>query len=106
MMGVINLNNLGIVKVGDAFVWKTETQVPDSKQKFPFEGKSLTVVGFMPASYKNRVVLKDPDGSEVLMPLEMVEKALTSQQLPKGTSNPFSEGGQDALSGKPEPPPP
>jgi hypothetical protein len=41
------------------------------------EGQALTVVGFNPR-YKNNVVVRDPCGRDSLMPLEMVEKGLSS----------------------------
>ena len=45
----------------------------------PFEGQLLTVVGFKP-KYKNNVVVRDENGLESLMPMDMVEKALKANQ--------------------------
>ena len=46
----------------------------------PYEGQVLTVVGFKP-SYKNNVVVRDANGEESLIPLQIVEKGLQSRQL-------------------------
>jgi hypothetical protein len=65
---------LGGVKIGDSFVYNTETP------KTPFIGETLKVVGFTPPRYKNRVVLQRPSGEEVLFPLFMVQQELGIRQ--------------------------
>lgn len=61
------------VAIGVKFIFSAA----DFGLKIPpsMEGKELTVVGFKPR-YKNNVVLRDPSGHELLMPLDMVEAAL------------------------------
>jgi hypothetical protein len=71
---------LGSVHVGDWFIFHTAEIFGDRHRKLPFEGQVLTVVGFEPR-YKNNVVLQDASGTTLLMPLDMVEKALHSRQV-------------------------
>ena len=51
-------------------------------QKPPFERQVLTIVGFEP-HYVNNVVVREPNGTESLLPLDMVldmvKKALTAK---------------------------
>jgi hypothetical protein len=74
------LVTLGSVHVGAKFIFRTAELLGERCRKPPFEGQVLTVVGFVPR-YKNNVVLREANGEECLMPLDMVEKALQSQQL-------------------------
>jgi hypothetical protein len=72
--------SLGSVLIGDSFVFRTAEilGLESGIDKLPpFEGQALTVVGFNPR-YKNNVVVRDPYGRNSLMPLEMVEKGLSS----------------------------
>jgi hypothetical protein len=73
------------VAIGTSFRFHTaEVFGSDYRGKLPpFEGQLLTVVGFKPR-YKNNVVVCDEDGSDSLMPLEMVEEALASRARRKG----------------------
>ncbi len=67
------------VLLGAKFVYRTAVIFGAeyaSSRKLPFEDQVLTVVGFEPA-YKNNVVIQDPNGSRSLLPLSMVEKALS-----------------------------
>jgi hypothetical protein len=75
------IQSLHSVWVGAQFVYRTtEMFGPDYRgRKPPFEGQTVTVLGFKPR-YKNDVVVEDPTGTVSLMPLEMVERALRSQR--------------------------
>jgi hypothetical protein len=61
-------------------------------RKPPFEGQVHTIVGFEPR-YVNDVVVREPDGTESLLPLDEVKKALTLKSLQAGAedSNKFPE---------------
>jgi hypothetical protein len=74
------LVTLGSVHLGAKFTFCTAELLGERCRKPPFEGQVLTVVGFEPR-YKNNVVLREVNGRECLMPLDMVEKALQSRQL-------------------------
>jgi len=69
---------LDAVPLGATFVFRAEeilgSQYGDAMP--PFEGQVLRVVGFKPR-LKNNIVVRDSKGYESLMPLDMVEKALT-----------------------------
>ena len=74
---------LASVFLGAQFVFRTvEILGPEyaSLRKPPYEGQALTVVGFRP-HLKNNVVVRDRKGNVSLMPLRMVEKALSSKSL-------------------------
>jgi hypothetical protein len=75
---------LGSVHVGATFIFRTAEILGEysSRRKPPFEDQLLTVVGFKPR-LKNNVVVMDVNTTELLMPLEMVEKALQSRQFVK-----------------------
>jgi hypothetical protein len=69
---------LGKLPLGAKFVFRTvEILGPQYHRgsKPPFEGQVVTVVGFKPR-LKNNVVVRDANGYEFLMPLDMAEKAL------------------------------
>jgi hypothetical protein len=74
------LVTLGSVHVGAKFIFRTAELLGERCRKPPFEGQVLTVVGFEP-KYKNNVVVQDVNGTESLMPLDMVEKGLHSGQV-------------------------
>jgi hypothetical protein len=68
---------LGKVPLGAKFVFRSvEILGPQYHEGFkpPFEGHVLTVVGFKPR-LKNNVVVRDENGYDSLMPLDMAEKA-------------------------------
>jgi hypothetical protein len=73
-------SRLEAVAIGSQFIFRTEDVLgPQHRgRKPPYEGKLLTVVGFT-RGRKNQVVVRDPTGSESLMPLDRAEKALRSQ---------------------------
>ena len=74
---------LGSVSVGAKFIYRTlEILGPDGStvRKPPYEGQVLTVVGFKPR-YKNNVLVQESSGKESLMPLYVVEKALSLKAL-------------------------
>ena len=74
---------LGSVSLGAKFTFRTaEILGPEyaGVRKPPYEGQVLTVVGFRP-HLKNNVVVRDPNGNVSLMPLHMVEKALSLKSL-------------------------
>jgi hypothetical protein len=74
----IKSSTLGSVSLGAKFVFRTAKVLGHEDAthfKPPFEGQVLTVVGFKPR-LKNNVVVREPNGNESLMPLDMVEKAL------------------------------
>jgi hypothetical protein len=69
---------LGEAPLGAKFVFRSvEILGPQYHEGFkpPFEGQVLTVVGFKPR-YKNNVVVRDENGNDSLMPLDMAEKGL------------------------------
>jgi hypothetical protein len=71
-------SRLGSVSLGAKFVFRTAEIIGQkyaSIRKPPYEGQVLEVVGFKPRN-KNNVVVRDGQGNESLMPVEMVEKAL------------------------------
>jgi len=72
------IDRLGSVSLGAKFVFRTAEILGSDhpSRRPPYEGKMLTVVGFKPR-YVNNVVVCDEDGNESLMPLGMVEKALS-----------------------------
>ena len=63
---------LGTVTIGDAFIY---TRDPKVNKPTGFEGELLEVVRFKRPSYKNRVVLRRPNGQEVLFPIGLVKQA-------------------------------
>ena len=67
----------GAVPLGATFVFRVKEILGSQYggKMPPYEGQVLTVVGFKPR-YKNNIVVRDSNGYEFLMPLEMVEKAL------------------------------
>ena len=74
---------LGSVSLGAKFTFRTvEILGPEyaSLRKPPYEGQALTVVGFR-LHLKNNVVVRDPNGNVSVMPLHMVEKALSLKSL-------------------------
>ncbi len=71
------LTSLGSVMLGEKFVFRTTDVLGPRSRKTSFEGQVLTVVGFRAARYVNRIVLKAPDGEELLFPVDVVEKALS-----------------------------
>ena len=78
---VTKFTGLGSVMLGDRFVFRTEDVFDGSiGKKLDFEGKPLVVVGFMPASYASRVIVRAPGEKIVLLPLEVVEKFLLAQR--------------------------
>ena len=74
------LVSLGSVHLGAKFIFHTAELLGDRHRKLSLDGQELTVVGFEPR-YKNNVVLQGVSGTELLMPLDMVEKALQSRQV-------------------------
>lgn len=68
------------VEIGASFKFRTADVLGDdySGNLPPYEGQILTIVGFQPR-YKNNVVVRDENGSESLMPMHMVEKALNGR---------------------------
>jgi hypothetical protein len=71
-------STLGSVSLGAKFVFCTARILGPGYANYfkpPYEGQELTVVGFKPRN-KNNVVVREPNGNESLMPLDMVEKAL------------------------------
>jgi hypothetical protein len=76
--GKRQLVKLGDVPLGAKFVFRSvEILGPQYHEGFkpPFEGQVLTVVGFKPRLVNN-VVVRDANGYEGLLPLDMVEKGL------------------------------
>jgi hypothetical protein len=74
---------LGSVSLGMKFIWSTVDILGPkyaNARKPHFEGQVLTVVGFRPR-YKNQVVVQEPNGEIGLVPLELVEKALSLKSL-------------------------
>jgi hypothetical protein len=74
---------LSPVALGASFVFRTaEVLGPEyaNDRKPPYDGQVLTIVGFRPR-LKNNVVVRDPKGNVSLMPLQMVEKALSLKSL-------------------------
>lgn len=74
------LATLGSVHAGAKFIFRTAELLGEHCRKPPFEGQVLTVVGFEP-KYKNNVVVQDANGTESLLPLDMVEKGLQSMRI-------------------------
>jgi hypothetical protein len=72
----------GSVHLGDKFIFHTAEIFGEhfGGRRPPYEGQVLTVAGFKPR-YKNNVAVRDANGKESLMPLQMVEKGLQSRQL-------------------------
>jgi hypothetical protein len=74
---------LGSVFLGAKFIFHSaEILGPeyDSVRKPPYEGQVLTVVGLRPR-LKNNVVVRESNGRYSLMPVDMVEKALSLRPL-------------------------
>ena len=69
---------LGAVPLGATFVFRVKEILGSQYcgKMPPYEGQVLTVVGFKPR-LKNNIVVRNSNGYEFLMPLEMVQKALT-----------------------------
>jgi hypothetical protein len=79
--------------LGARFVYRTvETLGLEyaKRKKPPFEGEVLTIVGFMPR-YVNNVVVRAHNGPQFLMPLYIVQKALSLKLLQVGTHDPNRE---------------
>jgi len=75
------LTSLGSVMLGDRFVFRTvDVFAKFTGRKPGFEGKELVVDAFMAPRYASRVSLRTPDGGQVLLPLEIVEKFLDVQR--------------------------
>jgi len=70
----------GSVFLGVKFFFRTAEVLGPAVGKPPYEGQQLTVVGFR-RRLKNNVVVRDPNGNVSLMPLHMVEKALSLKSL-------------------------
>jgi len=72
---------LGSVSLGAEFIYRTAEimgpEYADARQP-PFEEQLLKVVGFKPR-YVNQIVVQGPSGTQSLLPLWMVEKALRLQ---------------------------
>jgi hypothetical protein len=70
------------VPLGAKFIFRTlEILGSDyAVKRPPYEGQVLTVVGYKPR-LKNNVVVHDRDGHEFLVPLDMVERALSLMAL-------------------------
>jgi hypothetical protein len=66
--------------LGTSFVFRTAEVLGPAVGKPPYEGQQLTVVGFR-RRLKNAVMVQDANGNCSLMPLDMVEKALSLQAL-------------------------
>jgi hypothetical protein len=81
---------LGSVHLGAKFTFRTAEILGEhfSGRKPLYEGEVLTIVGFKP-KYQNNVVVREVNGRESLLPLEIVEKALKlkSMHVPTGGSN-------------------
>ena len=75
-MAMTKLTKLGNVVVGDRFVWRTAEIMGEAVKGTTFEGQTLTVLGFMPASYVSRVVLRTENAAEILLRLDVVERGL------------------------------
>jgi hypothetical protein len=54
-------------KVGDSFIY---TKDPAQKKPVDFEGELLTVVGFTPLGHKDRIVLRNPEGKQIVFSLD------------------------------------
>jgi len=80
------ITQLGSVTVGDSFRFCTK-QIFGSELAIgslpPFEDQVLTVVAFRP-NRVNSVVVRDPNGIDSLMPLDMVEKGMRVSPVQKG----------------------
>lgn len=68
---------LGAVPLGATFCFRVKEILGSQYggKMPPYEGQVLTVVGFKPR-LKNNIVVRNSNGYEFLMPLDMVEKAL------------------------------
>ena len=76
------LDTLGSVHLGDKFIFRTaEVFGKDFCGRKPsFEGQALTIVRFEP-KYKNNSVVRDENGLESLMRLDMIERGLRLSPL-------------------------
>jgi hypothetical protein len=72
---------IGSVSVGTTFVFRaTEVLGAEyaSMRNPPYDGQAITIAGFRPR-FKSNVVVQERNGKHSLMPLEMVERALSLQ---------------------------